>query len=123
MMFCRSRNLDINLDSRKLLTSGKTSKKLKKLEQALFKNYSATIRPVRNQKNTVRVTASFLIINVLQIDEVEQIFSINGALLLRWRDELTDEIDGSPRPEWIRHDENDDDDDADGDDNNDDDEY
>ncbi|GFO48628.1 neuronal acetylcholine receptor subunit alpha-7 [Plakobranchus ocellatus] len=58
------------------------------LEQAIFRNYSPTIRPVIDQSKAIEIAARFVIISFPQVDEVEQVFSVNGALWLTWIDEI-----------------------------------
>ncbi|VDN58048.1 unnamed protein product [Dracunculus medinensis] len=59
-----------------------------RLLQFLMKNYEKSVRPVRNPSHTVTVKLGMTMTNIFEMDEKNQVLTINVWLDQEWKDEL-----------------------------------
>lgn len=70
---------------------------MKSLVDDMLSGYDKRIRPALWQANTLKVTASFVPISIVELDISRQSMTVNGYFVFNWKDELFrwDKIDHS----------------------------
>ncbi|XP_046562548.1 acetylcholine receptor subunit alpha-1-A-like [Haliotis rubra] len=60
----------------------------RRLQSYLFSNYTSEHRPLNNQSETVKVSASVNLLDIIDFDDVKQQFICNALFIIDWKDEF-----------------------------------
>ncbi|XP_046562549.1 acetylcholine receptor subunit alpha-like [Haliotis rubra] len=60
----------------------------RRLQSSLFSNYTSELRPLTNQSETVKVSATVYLLDITDFDDVKQQFICNAIFYVKWKDEF-----------------------------------
>ncbi|XP_076334619.1 neuronal acetylcholine receptor subunit beta-3-like [Tachypleus tridentatus] len=59
-----------------------------RLRENILKDYNKYVRPVRNENESIQTYVSFIPRHILQLDERTQVLTVEGTLVMEWRDQF-----------------------------------